>query len=73
MPTDAEIVAAVNVHQRTDKGFGPALGPAAAQAAVEQFERLGICGDAGCGRLGVSARDREIQTGDAVRLGRRRA
>jgi hypothetical protein len=38
---DAEIVAAVNAHQRTDKGFGPALGPDAAQAAVVRFESLG--------------------------------
>ena len=29
---DRSIVAAVNAHQRTDKGFGPALGPDAAQA-----------------------------------------
>lgn len=27
---DAEVVALVNAHQRTDKGFGPGLGPAAA-------------------------------------------
>jgi trans-aconitate methyltransferase len=30
-PFDAAITAAVNVHQRTDKGFGPALGPMAAK------------------------------------------
>jgi hypothetical protein len=40
-PTDKKIIAAVNMHQRTDKGFGPALGPAAAQKAVERFERVG--------------------------------
>ena len=38
---DQRIVAAVNAHQRTDKGFGPALGPGAAQAAIERFERVG--------------------------------
>jgi hypothetical protein len=38
---DRKIIAAFNAHQRTDKGFGPALGPAAAQTAVERFERVG--------------------------------
>ena len=40
-PGDAEVVAAVNAHQRRDKGFGPALGPAAPQAAIENFGRVG--------------------------------
>ena len=38
---DEKIIAAVNAHQRTDKGFGPALGPEAAQPAIERFERVG--------------------------------
>lgn len=38
---DETIVDAVNRHQRSDKGFGPALGPDAANAAVAQFEKLG--------------------------------
>lgn len=39
-PLDSKIVAAVNTHQRTDKGFGPALGPTAAAEAIGRFERL---------------------------------
>lgn len=40
-PLDSKIIAAVNRHQRTDKGFGPALGFAAAAEAISHFERLG--------------------------------
>lgn len=38
---DEAIIAAVNAHQRDDKGFGPALGPLAAQAAIARFEASG--------------------------------
>lgn len=38
---DGKIIASVNAHQRTNKGFGPALGPAAASAAIEAFTRIG--------------------------------
>jgi hypothetical protein len=40
-PLDSTIVATVNAHQRTDKGFGPALGPTAAPAAIGRLEALG--------------------------------
>lgn len=40
-PIDAQIVAAVNTHQRGNKGFGPALGPRAASFAVKIFQSFG--------------------------------
>jgi SAM-dependent methyltransferase len=40
-PDDGSIVALVNEHQRTDKGFGPALGPDAPGAAARCFEQVG--------------------------------
>jgi hypothetical protein len=40
-PDDASIVELVNQHQRGDKGFGPALGPSAADAAVRCFDAAG--------------------------------
>jgi SAM-dependent methyltransferase len=39
---DDAVIAAVNSHQATDKGFGPALGPAAARAAPERLRGLGF-------------------------------
>jgi hypothetical protein len=40
-PLDAQIIAAVNMHQLRNKGFGPALGPRAAAAAERIFRALG--------------------------------
>lgn len=36
-PWDARVRDLVNMHQRTDKGFGPALGPEATRVACEAF------------------------------------
>lgn len=59
---DAKIIAGVNAHQRTDKGFGPALGPQAAQTAIERFERLGYSVVQGPSDWIFGPQDREIQT-----------
>lgn len=40
-PLDETIRLAMNAHQQTDKGFGPALGPDAAAHAIGAFERAG--------------------------------
>ena len=40
-PADAAIVSLVNEHQRTDKGFGPALGPVATDCAERCFRDRG--------------------------------
>lgn len=40
-PDDRAIVALVNAHQRSDKGFGPALGPDATDRAAQCFSDLG--------------------------------
>jgi hypothetical protein len=59
--SDGQIVAALNAHQRTDKGFGPALGPSAAQVAVERFERVGYAVVQGAADWSFGPQDREIQ------------
>jgi Methyltransferase domain len=41
-PLDEVVVHAVNLHQRGDKGFGPALGPGAADAAIAKFMQRGF-------------------------------
>jgi hypothetical protein len=40
-PEDDAVRDLVNRHQRTDKGFGPALGPAASRSAARLFAALG--------------------------------
>ena len=46
-PRDAAVIAAVNSHQRRDKGFGPALGPMAARAAAAHLEKVGYAVELG--------------------------
>ena len=58
---DTQIVDAVNRHQRTDKGFGPALGPAAAEAAKRAFEGVGYALAQGRSDWSFGPDDRDIQ------------
>jgi SAM-dependent methyltransferase len=60
-PFDAPIAAAVNAHQRTDKGFGPALGPAAASTTIARFESLGYSVLHGASDWVIGPDDRDIQ------------
>jgi hypothetical protein len=59
---DDAVVAAVNRHQLTDKGFGPALGPEAASQAVRAFERVGYTVLQGWSDWIFGDDDREIQS-----------
>ncbi|MEP6837344.1 MAG: class I SAM-dependent methyltransferase [Bradyrhizobium sp.] len=60
-PLDGAIASAVNAHQRTDKGFGPALGPLAAAAAISRFEALGYSVMHGTSDWEIGTVDHEIQ------------
>jgi hypothetical protein len=60
-PMDAAVVVAVNAHQRTNKGFGPALGPAAGPAAIARFEKLGYSVVHGASDWVIGPDDRDIQ------------
>ena len=60
-PGDAAIVAALNAHQRSDKGFGPALGPAAAAAAIARFAALGYRVVDGTADWVIGPADRDMQ------------
>ena len=61
-PFDAAIVAAVNAHQLGDKGFGPALGPAAAASAVARLEALGYSVNQGVSDWVIGPEDKDMQT-----------
>jgi hypothetical protein len=58
---DAELLAGFNKHQRTDKGFGPALGPAAAARALERFAHFGYAVEQGRADWEFGGDDRTIQ------------
>jgi hypothetical protein len=60
-PGDAAIVAAVNAHQRTDKGFGPALGPTAGAAAIARFTAVGYVVERANADWTMRPHDREMQ------------
>jgi SAM-dependent methyltransferase len=60
-PLDAAIIAAVNAHQQSDKGFGPALGPRAAEAAIAAFEAAGYAVVHGRSDWQLLPRDQDIQ------------
>jgi SAM-dependent methyltransferase len=60
-PFDLEIVAAVNRHQRRDKGFGHALGPEAGLRTVRALERVGYTVVTGSSDWDFAPDDRAIQ------------
>jgi len=60
-PFDQAVIAAVNRHQRSDKGFGPALGPAAAGEAIAWFERVRYSVVRGASDWIFAPRDQQIQ------------
>jgi hypothetical protein len=58
---DGEVIAAVNRHQQTDKGFGKALGPDAARIAPEEMRAAGFTVIEGRSDWQFGADDRAIQ------------
>lgn len=58
---DKELLAGFNAHQRSDKGFGPALGPTAASRALERFEHFGYSLVQGPSDWVFGSEDRAIQ------------
>lgn len=58
---DEEIVKLVNQHQRTDKGFGPALGPDAAATAARLFEARGLSVEEGRSDWRLGPGDQALQ------------
>jgi hypothetical protein len=61
-PFDAAMTAAVNAHQRTDKGFGPALGPEAAAFAITRLQSRGYSLVHGPSDWVIGPNDRRFQS-----------
>ncbi|MBR0787630.1 class I SAM-dependent methyltransferase [Bradyrhizobium manausense] len=60
-PLDAAVVSAVNAHQQTDKGFGPALGPSGAAVAISRFEEIGYSVTSGISDWAIGPGDQNMQ------------
>jgi hypothetical protein len=60
-PEDGGLLALFDRHQLGDKGFGPALGPQAAEAAATCFRRLGYTVETGRSDWRFAPRDAPIQ------------
>ena len=60
-PLDATVVAAVNSHQRGDKGFGPALGPTAGDVAISCLEARDYSVIRGAADWVIGSSDRDMQ------------
>jgi SAM-dependent methyltransferase len=60
-PLDAAVVAGVNRHQQTDKGFGAALGPTAAEMAIARLQAANYAVVHGRSDWRLSPRDQDIQ------------
>jgi SAM-dependent methyltransferase len=60
-PFDTQVTGAMNRHQRNDKGFGPSLGPAAAESAVARFKKAGHTVVSGTADWVLGPSHREIQ------------
>jgi len=58
---DSEVLAGFNLHQRTDKGFGPALGPSAPARTAERCQHFGYDVVQGRSDWVFAPEDREIQ------------
>jgi hypothetical protein len=60
-PFDQRIIAAVNAHQLGNKGFGPALGPRAADFAMQMFRTFGYAVVHGKSDWAAGADDSDFQ------------
>lgn len=61
LPDDDGVTALFNRHQRMDKGFGPALGPAGADAAARRLRDAGFAVQQAASPWQLGAGDRVIQ------------